>query len=153
MVYISPLMQLAQGAKLAHLNVRTDAMLSAEGAGRIRATDREAHRAQHRQRQFRANLQTARRIEPGLPRTLIDVSGCEVLRHDAQLAAREPAPPEYPWRSAYGRARYMYSSSPRRSRQKPPDRYATSASTFATQPTAQWHREYAQPDIRCRRRR
>jgi acetyl esterase/lipase len=32
MVYISPLMQLAQGAKLAHRNVRTDAMLSAKVA-------------------------------------------------------------------------------------------------------------------------
>jgi monoterpene epsilon-lactone hydrolase len=30
-------------------------------------------------------------IEPGLPNTLIHVSGCEVLLHDAQLAAQRLA--------------------------------------------------------------
>lgn len=44
-------------------------------------------------------------ITPGLPRTLIHVSGSEVLLHDAQLAAAKLAAAGVPAEVRYGRAR------------------------------------------------
>lgn len=53
-------------------------------------------------------------IEPGLPRTLIHVSGSEVLLHDARLAARRLAAAGFRPRCGCGRGRSTTSSSPHR---------------------------------------
>jgi epsilon-lactone hydrolase len=90
-VSMSPLMELAKEPKQAHPNIRTDAMfppkafdafmgLIARAAARRVVNDRPE-----------AIFEPLEHLEPGLPRTLIHVSGSEVLLYDAQLAARKLA--------------------------------------------------------------
>ena len=91
LVAISPLLQLAKEPKQAHPNIKTDAMFPPKAfdalvglvarAAAKRTVDGEPER-------FYEPLD---HIEPGLPRTLIHVSGSEVLLHDARLAARRLA--------------------------------------------------------------
>lgn len=91
LVAISPLLQLDKEPKLAHPNIKTDAMfppkafealisLVARAAAR-RIIDGEPEQV----------YEPLDHIEPGLPRTLIHVSGSEVLLHDTRLAARRLA--------------------------------------------------------------
>ncbi|MEE6175909.1 alpha/beta hydrolase [Mycobacterium sp. 050134] len=87
LVAISPLLQLAKEFKQAHPNIRTDAMFPPKafdalidlvaGAAAKNTTDGKPEEI----------YEPLEHIKPGLPRTLIHVSGSEVLLHDAQLAA------------------------------------------------------------------
>jgi acetyl esterase/lipase len=91
LVSMSPLTQLEMDPKQAHPNIRSDALfppkafdalvkLIAKAAAR-RVVDGEPEEV----------FEPLDRVEPGLPRTLIHVSGSEVLLHDARLAARRLA--------------------------------------------------------------
>ncbi len=91
LVVMSPLMQLEMDPKQAHPNIGSDAMfppkafdalvkLIAKAAAR-RVVDGEPEEV----------FEPLDRVEPGLPRTLIHVSGSEVLLYDARLAARRLA--------------------------------------------------------------
>jgi acetyl esterase/lipase len=91
LVAMSPLLQLAKEPKQAHPNIKTDAMFPPKAfdalvglvarAAAKRIVDGEPERI----------YEPLDHIEPGLPRTLIHVSGSEVLLHDARLAARRLA--------------------------------------------------------------
>jgi acetyl esterase/lipase len=91
LVSLSPLMQLDNEPKKAHGNVRTDAMFPPKAfdalvdlialAAARRIVDGEPEEV----------YEPLDHIEPGLPRTLIHVSGSEVLLYDARLAARRLA--------------------------------------------------------------
>ncbi len=87
LVAISPLLQLAKESKQAHPNIKTDAMFSATAFDALVALVASAaakHEVDGKPEEIYEPLE---HIKPGLPRTLIHVSGSEVLLHDAQLAA------------------------------------------------------------------
>jgi acetyl esterase/lipase len=88
---MSPLMQLAAGPKLAHANSRSDAMFPPRAFAALVALIAKA--AAHRVVDGRPEevLEPLDHVQPGLPRTLIHVSGSEVLLYDARLAARRLA--------------------------------------------------------------
>lgn len=87
LVMISPLLQLSKEDKQSHPNIESDAMFSAKafdalaeliaGAAAKRIVDGKPEEI----------YEPLEHIKPGLPRTLIHVSGSEVLLHDARLAA------------------------------------------------------------------
>ncbi|GFG74924.1 lipase LipU [Mycobacterium botniense] len=88
LVAISPLLQLAKQPKQAHPNIKTDAMFPARAFDALVALVASAaaeHPVNGKPEELYEPLDY---IEPGLPRTLIHVSGSEVLLHDARLAAR-----------------------------------------------------------------
>jgi acetyl esterase/lipase len=90
-VCMSPLMQIAKAPKLAHPNIRSDAMFCAKAFDAfvdliVQAAQR--HIVDGRPEEIYEPLDHA---EPGLPRTLIHVSGSEVLLRDARLAAQRLA--------------------------------------------------------------
>ncbi len=85
MVAISPLMQLAKEPKQSHPNIKTDAMFPAKAFDALVALVASA--ASKHDGKPAELYEPLDHIEPGLPRTLIHVSGSEVLLHDAQLAA------------------------------------------------------------------
>jgi acetyl esterase/lipase len=87
-VCMSPLMQIAKAPKQSHPNIRSDAMFSAKVFDAF--VDLVASAAQRNGRSEEI-YEPLDHIKPGLPRTLIHVSGCEVLLHDARLAARRLA--------------------------------------------------------------
>ncbi|OBG90791.1 esterase [Mycobacterium sp. E3251] len=87
LVLISPLLQLAKEYKQAHPNINTDAMFSArafDALAALVASAAEKHKVGGRPEEI---YEPVEHIKPGLPRTLIHVSGSEVLLHDARLAA------------------------------------------------------------------
>ncbi len=87
LVAISPLLQLAKECKQAHPNIKTDAMFPAKAFDALVAlvaSAAEKHIVDGKPEEIYEPLE---HIKPGLPRTLIHVSGSEVLLHDAQLAA------------------------------------------------------------------
>jgi acetyl esterase/lipase len=86
-VCMSPLMQIAKLPKQAHPNIRSDAMFPVKAFDAF--VDLVAKAGQRRIVDGRPEeiYEPLDHIEPGLPRTLIHVSGCEVLLHDARLAA------------------------------------------------------------------
>lgn len=90
-VCMSPLMQIAKAPKQTHPNIRTDAMFSARAfdvfVGLV-AKAAQRHTVDDRPEEIYEPLD---HVEPGLPPTLIHVSGSEVLLHDARLAARRLA--------------------------------------------------------------
>jgi acetyl esterase/lipase len=91
LVAISPLLQLAKECKQAHPNIKTDAMFPAKAFDALVALVASAaanHIVDGKPEEIYEPLE---HIKPGLPRTLIHVSGAEVLLHDAQLAARRLA--------------------------------------------------------------
>ncbi|HEY2503088.1 MAG TPA: alpha/beta hydrolase [Mycobacterium sp.] len=91
LVAISPLLQLAKECKQAHPNIKTDAMFPAKAFDalvELVAGAAEKNKVNCRPEEIYEPLE---HIKPGLPRTLIHVSGSEVLLHDAQLAARRLA--------------------------------------------------------------
>jgi acetyl esterase/lipase len=91
MVAISPLLQLAKEPKQAHPNIRTDAMFPPKAFDALVTLVARAaakHIVDGAPEQVYEPLD---HVEPGLPRTLIHVSGSEVLLHDARLAARRLA--------------------------------------------------------------
>ncbi len=88
LVAISPLLQLAKGPKQAHPNIKTDAMFPAKAFDALFTLVAKAarkHKVDGKPEQLYEPLD---HVEPGLPRTLIHVSGSEVLLHDARAAAR-----------------------------------------------------------------
>lgn len=91
MVAISPLMQLAKEPKQSHPNIKTDAMFPAKAFDALVALVASAaakHIVDGKPEELYEPLD---HVELGLPRTLIHVSGSEVLLHDAQLAAAKLA--------------------------------------------------------------
>ena len=90
-VCMSPLMQIAKAPKQAHPNIRTDAMFPAKAFDAfvdLIANAAQRHIVDGHPEEIYEPLD---HIEAGLPRTLIHVSGSEVLLHDARLAARRLA--------------------------------------------------------------
>ena len=87
MVGLSPLLQLNKEPKKTHPNIRTDAMFPAKAFDAL--ADLIAKAAARRTVAGRPEevYEPLDHVEPGLPRTLIHVSGSEVLLHDARLAA------------------------------------------------------------------
>jgi acetyl esterase/lipase len=87
LVAISPLLQLAKECKQAHPNIKTDAMFpprAFDALSELVASAAAKHMVDGKPEEIYEPLE---HIKPGLPRTLIHVSGSEVLLHDAQLAA------------------------------------------------------------------
>lgn len=87
LVAISPLLQLAKECKQAHPNIKIDAMFPANAFDaliELVAGAAAKHQVDGKPEEIYEPLE---HIKPGLPRTLIHVSGSEVLLHDAQLAA------------------------------------------------------------------
>ncbi|GAB3037538.1 alpha/beta hydrolase [Mycobacterium bourgelatii] len=87
LVAISPLLQLAKEEKQAHPNIKTDAMFPSrafDALGVLVASAAAKNQVDGKPEEVYEPLD---HIRAGLPRTLIHVSGSEVLLHDAQLAA------------------------------------------------------------------
>ncbi len=87
LVAISPLLQLAREPKQTHPNIETDAMFTAgafDALAVLVAGAAEKNIVDGKPEEIYEPLE---HIKPGLPRTLIHVSGSEVLLHDARLAA------------------------------------------------------------------
>ena len=82
-VTMSPLFEIDNANRTQHPNARTDAMFPPRAIEAL-ATVVEAAA----QRQGEEVYEPLEHIEPGLPRTLIHVSGSEVLLNDARKAAR-----------------------------------------------------------------
>jgi len=90
-VCMSPLMQISKAPKQAHPNICTDAMFPAKAFDALVdliASAAQRHIVDGHPEEIYEPLD---HIEAGLPRTLIHVSGSEVLLHDARLAARRLA--------------------------------------------------------------
>lgn len=91
LIVISPLLQLAKGPKQAHPNINIDAMFPAKAFDALIALVARAAAKNPVDGKLEQLYEPLDHLEPGLPRTLIHVSGSEVLLHDAQLAARRLA--------------------------------------------------------------
>ena len=87
LVAISPLLQLAKEDKQAHPNIKTDAMFPARAFDALSALVAGCAAKNTVDGKPEEIYEPLDHIEPGLPRTLIHVSGSEVLLHDARLAA------------------------------------------------------------------
>jgi acetyl esterase/lipase len=87
LVAISPLLQLAKEYKQTHPNIKTDAMFSAKAFDALVELVASAAEKNIVDGKAENIYEPLEHIKPGLPRTLIHVSGSEVLLHDAQLAA------------------------------------------------------------------
>jgi acetyl esterase/lipase len=91
LVAISPLLQLAKEYKQAHPNIKTDAMFPAKVFDALVELVASAAKKNAKKNGVDGKAEEIyeplEHIKPGLPRTLIHVSGSEVLLHDAQLAA------------------------------------------------------------------
>ena len=90
-VCMSPLMQITKAPKQAHPNIYTDAMFPAKAFDAfvdLIARAAQRHIVHGHPEEIYEPLD---HIEAGLPRTLIHVSGSEVLLHDARLAAQRLA--------------------------------------------------------------
>jgi len=88
LVAISPLMELAAEPKQAHPNTRTDAIFPPKVFDALVALVAKAAAKDDVDDESERLYEPLDHVEPGLPRTLIHVSGSEVLLHDARLAAR-----------------------------------------------------------------
>jgi len=88
LVAISPLLQLAKESKQAHPNIKTDAMFPAKAFDALFSLVAKAARNHIVDGEPERLYEPLDHVEPGLPRTLIHVSGSEVLLNDARLAAR-----------------------------------------------------------------
>jgi acetyl esterase/lipase len=87
LVAISPLFQLAKKPKQAHPNIKADPIFSAKAFDALGALVAGAAARNTVDGKPEEIYEPLEHIKPGLPRTLIHVSGSEVLLHDAQLAA------------------------------------------------------------------
>ncbi|RFD26443.1 esterase [Mycobacterium uberis] len=87
LVTISPLLQLAKECKQAHPNIKSDAMFPARTFDALVTLVASAAAQRKVDGKPEEIYEPLEHIKPGLPRTLIHVSGSEVLLHDAQLAA------------------------------------------------------------------
>jgi acetyl esterase/lipase len=91
LVAISPLLQLEKDPKCAHPNINSDAMFPPKAFDALVALVARAAAKNMVDGQPEDVYEPLDHIEPGLPQTLIHVSGSEVLLHDARLAARRLA--------------------------------------------------------------
>jgi epsilon-lactone hydrolase len=91
LVAMSPLLQLRTQPKTTHPNAGSDAMFPRRAFDAFHGLITRA--AAHRNTDVDPEglYEPLDHIQPGLPPTLIHVSGCEVLLHDAQLAAQQLA--------------------------------------------------------------
>lgn len=91
LVAMSPLLQLAPQLKMTHPNIGSDPMFPPRAFDAFHGLITRA--AAHRDTNVHpdALYEPLDHIEPGLPPTLIHVSGCEVLLHDARLVAQRLA--------------------------------------------------------------
>lgn len=87
LVAISPLLQLAKEYKQTHPNIKTDAMFGAKAFDALVELVASAAEKNVVDGKAEEIYEPLEHIKPGLPRTLIHVSGSEVLLHDARLAA------------------------------------------------------------------
>src|SRR6516225_1672108 len=87
LVAISPLLQLAKECKQAHPNIKSDSMFPAKAFDALVELVASAAEKNIVDGKPEETYEPLEHIKPGLPRTLIHVSGSEVLLHDAQLAA------------------------------------------------------------------
>ncbi|HEX7322794.1 MAG TPA: alpha/beta hydrolase [Mycobacterium sp.] len=85
-VAMSPLLQIAKEPKQTHPNIRRGAMFPAKAFDAFGCLITEATRRNRAHGGPGEVLEPLERVEPGLPRTLIHVSGSEVMLHDARLA-------------------------------------------------------------------
>ncbi|MGV0642266.1 alpha/beta hydrolase [Mycolicibacterium sp. XJ879] len=91
MVTMSPLFEVDNEARANHPNIRTDAMFPPRAFYALVDLVEEAARRHHQDGRPEEVYEPLDHIEPGLPRTLIHVSGSEVLVSDARKAARRLA--------------------------------------------------------------
>jgi acetyl esterase/lipase len=91
LVSLSPLMQLDMEPKKAHRNARCDAMFPPKALDALVQLIARAAARRTVDDEPEGVYEPLDHIEPGLPPTLIHVSGSEVLLHDAQLTARRLA--------------------------------------------------------------
>lgn len=85
-VAMSPLLEIAKEAKKAHPNIHTGAMFPPKAFDALVELVQAAARRDHAH--GAEVLEPLQHVRPGLPRTLIHVSGSEVLLHDARLGAK-----------------------------------------------------------------
>lgn len=90
-VCMSPLLQLSKAPKLAHPNIRSDAMFCGATFGAFVDLIAKAARRRTLTGHPEGIYEPLDHIEAGLPPTLIHVSGSEVLLHDARLGTRRLA--------------------------------------------------------------
>jgi acetyl esterase/lipase len=91
LVSLSPLMQLDPEPKKGHPNIATDAMFPPKAFEALAELVARAAARRMVDGEPEGVYEPLDHIEPGLPRTLIHVSGSEVLLYDARLAARRLA--------------------------------------------------------------
>ena len=91
LVAISPLLQLEKDPKLTHPNAYTDAMFPPKAFDALVALVARAAAKHVVDGEPEDVYEPLDHIEPGLPQTLIHVSGSEVLLHYSRLAARRLA--------------------------------------------------------------
>ncbi len=91
LVAISPLLQLTKECKQAHPNIRMDAMFPPKAFDALDVLVTGSAAKNTVDGKPEEIYEPLEHITPGLPRTLIHVSGSEVLLHDAQLAANRLA--------------------------------------------------------------
>jgi acetyl esterase/lipase len=84
---MSPLMQIAKRNRQVHPNIRSDAMFCGKAFDAFVDLIAKAGQRQIVDGRPEEIYEPLDHIEAGLPRTLIHVSGSEVLLHDARLAA------------------------------------------------------------------
>lgn len=87
-VAMSPLLEIAKEAKKAHPNIHTGAMFPPKAFDAFVELVEAAARRDHDPGRRGEVLEPLQHVKPGLPRTLIHVSGSEVLLHDARLGAK-----------------------------------------------------------------
>src|ERR1700761_5609624 len=115
LVAISPLLQLAKEPKPAHPNIKTDAMFPSKAFDALVALVAKAAAKNVVDGKPEGLYEPLDHIEPGLPRTLIHVSGSEVLLNDARLAAsRLPRAGGRPRGRGWGGARHHSPTTPHR---------------------------------------
>ncbi|OMC49587.1 alpha/beta hydrolase [Mycobacterium sp. IS-1264] len=91
LVAMSPLLQLAAQPKKTHPNIGSDAMFPPRAFHALHGLITRAAAQGDANGSCDALYEPLDHIQPGLPPTLIHVSGCEVLLHDAKLAAQRLA--------------------------------------------------------------
>ncbi|MGV0604559.1 alpha/beta hydrolase [Mycolicibacterium sp. XJ1904] len=91
MVTMSPLFEIDNEGRANHPNIRTDAMFPPRAFNALVDLIEDAARHGRKDRKPEEVYEPLDHIEPGLPRTLIHVSGSEVLVSDARKAARRLA--------------------------------------------------------------